>query len=640
MNFFEQQDIARKNTRWLIFLFLLAVTCLIIITNFFVALFPWFLDGQAFSENGSNKLLVCSMSSDCDFWATISWQRMLLISVGVLTVIGGVSLYKWLSIMSGGKKVAEMMGGTMVSAVTIDPAEKRLLNVVEEMALASNMPVPAVYVMKNEQGINAFAAGFSTKDAVVAVTAGTLEALNRDQLQGVIAHEFSHILNGDMRLNMKLIAILSGIMFITEAGYVFLRSNGYSRRNGSGPTLMLGLGLVVIGYTGTFFGNLIKAAVSRQREFLADASAVQFTRDPSGIADALKTIGGSDHGSLIEDGHGHEISHLFFSSGLNWMQSMFSTHPPLPERIRRIEPRWDGKFLQPAIAQKTRFGQSSEKEPEMSKDQKLGAIATAAIMANVNITDTNNSVVFKPQADLHEPLAAAAAICCLLLSVDENERQQQLFIIQKQWPALHAAIETSQWCHSQRQDFLPVAELATSGLRLLSPEEYSDFKSLLIKLIKSDGVIDIYEWALYYLVKSSVDAHFKPSTMVVAKYKKPAALQKEIICVLSMLIHSTSQSDSDKLKAFQQACQICDIHQVTVGVAIDKVPLCNMHDFTAAIQKMTAAYPLLKSRIIKALVTAAKVDGQMEMVERHTVIAIAAAIDTPIINIFMQEIER
>ena len=636
MNFFQQQDIARKNTRRLVFLFLLAVFSLVAITNLFLALFPWHLNSETLSENGSNKLLVCLMTQGCNFWAAINWERMVWISVGVVGVIGGVSLYKWLSIMSGGKKVAEMMGGTMVSANTTDAAEKRLLNVVEEMALASNMPVPAIYVMKHELGINAFAAGFSSKDAVVAVTAGTLEALNRDQLQGVIAHEFSHILNGDMRLNMKLIAILYGIMFITEAGFVFLRGSRHSRRNNSGPTIMLGIGLVVIGAIGTFFGNLIKAAVSRQREFLADASAVQFTRDPSSIADALKTIGGSSHGSLIDDSHGSEISHLFFSSSMSWAQSFFSTHPPLAERIRRIEPRWDGKYLKPSAAQQTRFGQQTEDKPGMSKDQKLGAMAAAVILSEAaNSSEPDESIQFKPQDALHEPLAAAAAICCLLLHVDEGEHKQQLAAIQKQWPALHDAIEESTWRNSQREDFLPIAELATSGLRMLTADEYSKFKQLLIKLIKADGVIDIYEWALYYLIKSSVDTHFKQSVLVISKYKKPKAIENEIVCVLSMLIHSTSQSDSDKLKAFQHACNISGVY----NLASDEVPVCKMHEFNMAIQKITAAYPLLKSRIIKALIEAAKIDGTIEMVEKHTIMAIAAAIDTPVANIFLQEME-
>jgi Zn-dependent protease with chaperone function len=226
-----------------------------------------------------------------------------------------------------------------------------LLNVVEEMALASGTPTPPVYLMDREDGINAFAAGFSPNDAVIGVTRGTATRLDRDELQGVIAHEFSHILNGDMRLNLRLMGLLHGILIIGMLGYFILRMSFFSqgrRRSRDGkdgvPIVVIGAGLAVIGFAGTFFGNLIKAAVSRQREFLADASAVQFTRHPDGIAGALKKIGGFAQGSSIENPNAPIASHMFFGRATSGFNAMFATHPPLAERIRRVDPSWDGEF--------------------------------------------------------------------------------------------------------------------------------------------------------------------------------------------------------------------------------------------------------------------------------------------------------
>src|SRR5690606_28971990 len=250
----------------------------------------------------------------------------------------------------GGSVVAGLLGGLPVNPATDDPDERRLVNVVEEMAIASGVPVPAIYVLPGEESINAFAAGYGVHDAAVAVTRGALKHLTRDELQGVIAHEFSHILNGDMRLNIRLIGLLHGLLLLALIGRVLLRSGGRSRgrrkeKGGSVQVALIGLGLVLLGYIGVFFGKLIKAAASRQREYLADAAAVQFTRNPEGIAGALKKIGALGAGSRIVHPRAEELSHLYFASGLrSSFAGLFATHPPLVERIRRIDPSFSGDF--------------------------------------------------------------------------------------------------------------------------------------------------------------------------------------------------------------------------------------------------------------------------------------------------------
>ena len=325
MNFFEHQEKAKKQSSYLIGLFFAA---LIAISTglYFVVIFV-FLGG------GPSGLWYPEV-----FWGT-------LVTVGCL--VGVVNLYKIFTLSSGGGVVAEAMGGRLVSAESAEPLEKRLMNVVEEMAIASGVPMPQVYLLDDEEGINAFAAGYTPEDAAVAVTRGALDSFTREELQGVIAHEFSHIYNGDMRLNIRLIGALAGIVAIATIGRIMIRvGSGTSRRRrrgkekGSIHFVFAGLAVLLIGWIGTWIARLIQSAVSRQREYLADASAVQFTRNPAGIGGALRKIHTHVHGGALEGGE--EIAHMciaspaatsgFFGGG-SWM----ATHPPLEDRIERID---------------------------------------------------------------------------------------------------------------------------------------------------------------------------------------------------------------------------------------------------------------------------------------------------------------
>ncbi len=294
MDFFQQQEKARKKTKWLVLYFSAAVT-LIIAAMYFVVLFAGLFIGQRRSSDFDQ-----SQQPQQSVW----WDSTTFVctAAGTLLVIFGGCAYKIQQLADGGSAVAESLGGRRVASNTTDPDERKLLNVVEEMSIASSVPMPQVYVLDNEQGINAFAAGHSTSDAVVAVTHGCVKLLSRDELQGVIGHEFSHILNGDMRLNFRLIGILFGILCLATIGRILMRVRG---RNAAAP-VFVGLLLLCIGSIGVFFGRLIQAAVSRQREFLADASSVQFTRNPLGLSGALQKIGGYGFGSWLTSEHAPE----------------------------------------------------------------------------------------------------------------------------------------------------------------------------------------------------------------------------------------------------------------------------------------------------------------------------------------------
>src|SRR5437868_2342312 len=294
MNFFHRQAEARRLSRRLVVLFALAVIAVVVAVD--LVLFT----------------ILASLQPDSPGFAlpTAQWMQahagvVVVTTLSVIGVIGLSSLYKTSVLSGGGGVVARSLGGVRVSPDTTDPLQRRLLNVVEEMSIASGVPMPEVYLLEQEAGINAFAAGHNPANAAIAVTRGALTALNRAELQGVIAHEFSHVLNGDMRLNVRLMGLLFGLLVIAVLARTVLRfapsgrSSNDKKGGGVAVILLAAVTVLIIGYVGLFFGRLIQAAVSRSRESLADASAVQFTRDPLGLRGALVKIGALATGSRL-----------------------------------------------------------------------------------------------------------------------------------------------------------------------------------------------------------------------------------------------------------------------------------------------------------------------------------------------------
>jgi Zn-dependent protease with chaperone function len=334
MNFFKRQDEARRASRRLVLLFGLAVLAVVAAVDLVV--FLLMRQGEAHAHGYMQPL---------GDWIGTHPRMVLGTTFMVLAVIGIASFYKTMVLGGGGGVVARSLGGVRVSADTTDPLERRLLNVVEEMAIASGVPMPEVYLLEQESGINAFAAGHNVSNAAIGVTRGTLTALNRAELQGVIAHEFSHILNGDMQLNVRLMGLLFGLLVIALIGRTVLRGATRVRGDRKGGVMivvLIAVAVLIIGYIGLFFGRLIQAAVSRSRESLADASAVQFTRDPNGLRGALVKIGASSAGSRVGNPEVEEVAHMLFAPG---MSRLFATHPPLLERLKAIDPRFDAKEI-------------------------------------------------------------------------------------------------------------------------------------------------------------------------------------------------------------------------------------------------------------------------------------------------------
>ena len=521
MDFFERQEKARRNTKLLVVYFVTGVALLILVVYLVVA--------TVFSATGLRHRGRHSSYNNYDTQLEVTrhslWnpQLFLGVAIGTLAVIGIGSLFKTMELAQGGSAVSSMMGGRLVNPSTTDLDERKLLNVVEEMALASGVPVPQVYVMDSEEGINAFAAGHTTSDATITVTRGCMKLLTRDELQGVIAHEFSHVLNGDMRLNLRLLGIIFGILCLAVIGRVLLYTRGSGRDRNALP--LLGLALLAIGYVGVFFGRLIQAGVSRQREFLADASAVQFTRNPLGIAGALKKIGGlGENGSRVSAAHSEEVSHMFFGNGLATpLFGLLATHPPLEERIRAIDPNFDGAFPP------TRYAPEEESpyQPAQAAAPARHAaippmvpIAMAAVMPNLGTPNTahlhyavelRNSFPAALKDAARDAMGASALVYGLLISTDPAMRAQQLGLLaQNTSDAVRRETELllPQIVPVATNAKLPLVDLALPGLRQLSPTQYQQFSQATQALIEADGEIDLFEYVLQKIVLRHLDTQF------------------------------------------------------------------------------------------------------------------------------------
>lgn len=641
MNFFESQDRVRKHTFQLVLLFGLAVVTLIILTNLLVMLVFGFIDTQQIQ---SAETLI----------RTIDWQTFFAVSLGVGVVVLVGSLYKILVLSSGGKVVAEGLGGQLIPQNTDNLKYRKLLNVVQEMAIASGTPAPPVYVLANETGINAFAAGFSPRDAVIGVTQGTIDHLSREQLQGVIAHEFSHIFNGDMRLNIRLIGILNGILILGIAGYYLLYSTSFSRRGRSndksaGAIMALAIGLMVIGFAGTFFGGLIKSAVSRQREYLADASAVQFTRNPDGIAGALKRIGGLQMGSKVENPGAAEVSHAFFAQGVSgFMQSLSATHPPLAKRILRIDPQWDGKFDtsdkidSPNNVQESAANQTMTRE-ELTK--KVASVVTGAAIADVanaieQVGNPNQETINYARTLIEElplvlknaasePYGARAIIYSLVLESEPKFRARQFEYLQKcADPDVLALTITliEQMDGLEIKLRLPLVDIAIPALKQLSLDQYQTFRDNLVALIKIDSRVDLMEWSLQKILFNHLDGHFFKPTSAVRQFSEVGQLEREVALLLSVMAHAGQQNEKVTQAAFDAAVQSIGIKKLRL-VPKSEVRL---SELDRSLQRLAGLKCHKKPALLMSCAVSVAYDEKISALEIEMLRAFSSAIDCPL----------
>ncbi len=632
-DFFQQQDVARRGTTRLVVLFSLAVLAIVVSVEVLLAATMGYFGRDPYTG-----------AID---WAAVGDPRLLILAtLGTLLVVGGGSLYKVAQLRGGGRVIAEELGGRLVDGSTSDPVERRLLNVVEEMAIASGTSTPPVYIMDGEAGINAFAAGFAPQDAVIGVTRGAATTLDRDELQGVIAHEFSHILNGDMRLNIRLIGLLHGIFLIGMIGYFILRMSFYSgggrsRDNkGALPILVLGAGLAIVGFAGTFFGNLIKAAVSRQREFLADSSAVQFTRHPGGIAGALKKIGGFVTGSRVENPNAPQASHMFFGRATSGFSAMFSTHPPLGERIKRIDPSWDGEFPElleagdgtpGTLGPPGAVGFAGGEAGKSASPNLADAVSQVGQPTPAHVEYAAELIGRLPEpviAAAHEPYGARAVVYALLLDREPGPRRLQL-------AHLEAAADDGVYEETvrlapvvERLDpgmRLPVLDIALPALRSLTTEQVERFQENVVALVEADEVIDLFEWSLQRILLRDLDANFGGMGPGRVKHYSISGVHSPLAVLISVLAYVGDRNRQAAEHAFAEAWQVLPLPPERLLPHGE----CTFDDLDSALVELDQAAPQLKKKVLEAAVVCINADREVTVEEAELLRAVSARINCP-----------
>ncbi len=633
-DFFERQSAARRSTKWLVVLFAIAVVG-IVSTVFLVSLLA--VGGfEQYSQSATHSASVPPLK------ATFDWSVPIGASAITLLLIVGGSFFKVAQLNGGGTTVAENVGGMRLAPNTTDLVERRLLNVVEEMALAAGVPVPPVFMLPDEQGINAFAAGYSPSDAVVAVTRGTAEQLSRDELQGVIAHEFSHILNGDMRINIRLIGVLHGILLLGLLGRILFRSAAYSGRrrskNDNGSALLfIGLALIIIGGIGSLMGNLIKAAVSRQREFLADASAVQFTRNPGGIAGALKRIGAAITGSILKHPNAAEMSHMYFGQGV-WegFTGLMATHPPLDQRITRLDPAWDGKFPEmPATPIAIAEIAGTAGLVGAAVDQLPIAVVENAAEQVGNPTEIHRQYAHQLVRELpddivdtvHEPYGARAVIFALLLDREHSVRTVQMQALAESTTSDIVELTrkiTPTISQLDARVRLPLVDMSLPALRAMTKQQFAEFSQAFTKLVEADNRIALFEWTLHRILLRHLRPQFDEAAAPRIAYYGLQRLSKPCSVLLSTLAYAGNTAGEAA-----QAVAAAAVHLPKANINLLPPGQCGLQQLDQALNELTRVSAKHRGRLVEACAVAICADHEVKIREAELLRGISDMLDCP-----------
>jgi Zn-dependent protease with chaperone function len=663
MNFFEAQDSARTRTRTLVLLFGAAVTAIIVSIYFVVhvALGP--------GPGGA-----------------IDPVLLLIVAAGTMGLVAAGSTARTLQLRQGGTRVAELLGGRRIRPNSSDEAERRLINVVEEMAIASGTPVPAIYVLDQEDGINAFAAGFTTDDAAVGVTRGTLDRLNRDELQGVIAHEFSHILNGDMRINIRLMGLLYGILLLAVVGRGLLYTGGRGggrggRRGGGGggQIAIIGLALMLVGYIGVFFGRLIQAAVSRQREYLADAAAVQFTRNPSGIGGALQKIASASTSSRITDHHAQEAGHFFFANGIgSAFTSLLATHPPIKDRISRI----DASILESRPGTATAAGRVAREasgreagarhghapaaaaglagglhaggpaEPPGGPAQAasgaepdpgvagLAGVDGSALMASIgapqpeHVAYAGRLLRGLPDAvrdAAHEPDRAIALLFALLLQPEAVDGARARTLVEAHGGARLFAEVQALLPHVRSAGppaRLPVLDMLLPALRELSPDQQQAVYTTARTLVAADNRVDMFELALMHVLGRHLPGAARARAGSESQGgRRLSALRDEAEVVLSAVAWSGSADEDAARRTF--AAGAAAVQEQTGPLSMQRRDVVTLDRVDESLWRLRTAAHAARRAFLEACIFIVAEDGRIHSQEAEILRAVAEAIDCP-----------
>ena len=631
MDFFDHQDRAKKNSRRFVFFYIIAVGFICIAVAAIAGSVAW-------------------ISSDVPP-ATKTQATMLVAVVAALItglIIVGGSLYRISELRGGGSSVALSLGGRQVDPSSREPNERQLLNVVEEMAIASGVPVPPVFIMPGERGINAFAAGYSPGDAVIGVTKGCIVGLKRDELQGVIAHEFSHILNGDMRLNIRMIGMLNGIVLISLIGQTVFQTTPRHVRGKEGFALQLswitlGVVLITVGSLGALSARIIQAMVSRQREFLADASAVQFTRNPSGIADALRRIGGGARKARIKHPRAQEAGHMFFGEAIgsfSMLRSTLASHPPLDVRIKRVDPSWDGTMLEPLVSEEETVAASSKDRlgsaiPDIGPGHSevlLPMLALSGMMTPAHIEHAQ-SIIHAIPAQLreaaHDTFSGRAVVYALLLDrKDAGIHQAQIKHLQTSGdPTIAAMVDVLSMSASTMDPELrlPLLDMTLGSLAHLSENQHRTFRSDVKALIKMDKSVDLFEWVTMGVLTRHLDERFGQARAQVTQYYALGKLGGEVSVLLSALAHAGTEDEYDAGEAFLMG----EGSLRSVNAQLLPKSQSNLSDLDRSLKVLATCSGKLKRDLLKACALVVGADHEITTSEAELIRAVADALGVP-----------
>ncbi|MET0536020.1 MAG: M48 family metallopeptidase [Steroidobacter sp.] len=630
MNFFERQEATRRTSRLLVILFATAVLSVVAAVNIVV----FFVFATAMERNAGYAPRFTE-------WAAAYPGTILFTTLAVVGVLGLASLYKTVKLCGGGGVVARSLGGVRISPDTTDPQQRRLLNVVEEMAIASGVPMPEVYLLEHENGINAFAAGHNPANAAIGVTRGTLITLNRAELQGVIAHEFSHILNGDMRLNVRLMGLLFGLLVIALIGRTVLRLTSGGRDSKKAmPIVVIALAVLVIGYVGLFFGRLIQAAISRNREALADASAVQFTRDPTGLRGALVKIGALSYGSKIGNPEVEEVAHMLFAPG---MSRMFATHPALEDRLKAIDPRFDPKEFDAARTKLFAAAEEAKAEavPKQTSAERLESIinipgAGAAVAGLVGNPGTVHMQVAReirkslPEAIVlagRHPDSARALLLALALdpNSDARERQKQ-FIARQIGDTLASGVTQLQTAIDalEPEQRMPALFGAFPALRQLTREERLQLISCLNGMLQREGRVSLQSYVLRKLAQVHLSDDLNPSART--RQLSLNVVQNDIQVLFSVLAQHGHADAVSARRAYEVG-----VHHLLPRARPEFAASENWaQPLDVALSRLDQLAPIVKEQLVEAMVKTVTHDQQLTLGEAELLRTVCATLHCPL----------
>jgi len=625
VNFFEAQDNARKATRWLVFVYILATALIVAGVTALVA------------------VIFYSNSAQPD--RTV----LLMTAAAALTLIVLSTLYKVARLSAGGGgSVARAMGGVQVPPDVQDPLRRRLRNVVEEMSIASGVPVPEIYVLEREAGINAFAAGFAPGDAAIAVTRGTLELLNRDELQCVIAHEFSHILNGDMRLSMRIMGVLFGIMVLGLIGRIIVRGGRYSRLassrrgKGAGGVILLGVGLLVLGWIGVFFARIVKAAISRQREYLADASAVQFTRQTQGLANALKKIGGYKAHSFLKETDPEEVSHMLFARGSR-LSSLFATHPPLVKRIQTLEPNFREEDLpqveypagqsvtdEDAATSTSGFADASDHAPLSSIQDSVGNPAAEHIVFAAGLRSKLPTTLYDAA---HAPGDAWLLTVALFVQQRGDAAERSFDVLAQQLGRVRSNQMREYWRLIGERNAavrLPLLEIAFPVLRRTPTPQLEFLVRLCRRLVELDGVVELHEFCLLRILERSLGEALAPSTLSRGRRGSKREVRDAALMLLRIVAERGNHTDKNRQRAFEHGVSVFGDWAGNSSLAHKDG---GRHD-AEALETSLDVLERLDSKgtrtLVDAIAAAVSADGRLATAEAELLRAVCASLNCPL----------